>query len=49
MNKIHLVGHSLGAQCIGLVGRHLRFISDGKYEIPRLYGLDPARKNIKMF
>lgn len=32
----------LGAHCVGLVGRHLRSISKGKYEIKRIYGLDPA-------
>lgn len=42
ISKIHLVGHSLGGQCIGLVGRHLKKISNNSYVIPRLYALDPA-------
>lgn len=42
VEKIHLVGHSLGGQCIGLVSRHLKTLSDDHYEIPRLFALDPA-------
>ena len=37
-----LIGHSLGAQCSGLVGRHLQKISNNTFIIPRIYALDPA-------
>lgn len=40
--KLHLIGHSLGGQCIGLVGRHLKKLSNNSFVIPRLYALDPA-------
>lgn len=36
------MGHSLGGQCVGLVGRHLRKISKGEYVMPRIYALDAA-------
>jgi pimeloyl-ACP methyl ester carboxylesterase len=39
-DRIHLVGHSLGGQLVGLVGRTLRYISN--YEIQRITALDPA-------
>lgn len=42
INKLHLVGHSLGGQCVGLVARHLKKLSKNKYIIPRVYALDPA-------
>lgn len=42
INKLHLIGHSLGGQCIGLVSRHLKKQSNDRYFIPRLYALDPA-------
>lgn len=42
INKLHLIGHSLGGQCIGLVSRHLKKTSNDRYFIPRLYALDPA-------
>jgi pimeloyl-ACP methyl ester carboxylesterase len=42
VNKLHLVGHSLGGQCIGLVSRHLKALSDNRHIIPRLFALDPA-------
>ncbi|XP_070503768.1 phospholipase A1-like [Chironomus tepperi] len=40
--NFYLVGHSLGGQCAGLVGRYLRNISNESYVIPRIYALDPA-------
>lgn len=42
IRKLHLIGHSLGGQCIGLVSRHLKIKSNDRYFIPRLYALDPA-------
>lgn len=41
--SFYLVGHSLGGQCSGLIGRHLKKISNGEFVIPRIYALDPAR------
>lgn len=38
----YLVGHSFGGQCAGLVGRHLRKISNENFVIPRIYALDPV-------
>ncbi|XP_076648060.1 uncharacterized protein LOC143356342 [Halictus rubicundus] len=35
-DKIHIIGHSLGAQVAGHVGSHTKFV------IPRITGLDPA-------
>lgn len=40
--NFYLVGHSLGGQCAGLVGRHLRKISNENFVIPKIYALDPA-------
>lgn len=42
VDNLHLVGHSLGGQCIGLVSRHLKILSDDRLIIPRLFALDPA-------
>ncbi|KAL7020688.1 hypothetical protein ACKWTF_011609 [Chironomus riparius] len=40
--NIYIVGHSLGGQCAGLIGRHLRKISNNNFVIPKIYALDPA-------
>lgn len=40
--NFYLVGHSLGGQCAGLVGRHLKKISNNKFVISKIYALDPA-------
>ncbi|XP_031628399.1 vitellogenin-1-like [Contarinia nasturtii] len=40
LEKIHLIGHSLGAQICGAAGRH--FTTNTKRWIPRITGLDPA-------
>jgi pimeloyl-ACP methyl ester carboxylesterase len=40
--NFHLVGHSLGAQCAGIIGRQLKKISNNKFIISRIYALDPA-------
>ncbi|XP_070492810.1 phospholipase A1-like isoform X2 [Chironomus tepperi] len=40
--NIYLVGHSLGGQCAGLVGRTVKKLSKGQYIIPRIFALDPA-------
>ena len=42
IEKFHLVGHSLGAQLAGVVGRQVIFRSFGKTRLPRISGLDPA-------
>lgn len=42
VDNLHLVGHSLGAQCAGVVSRHLTKLSDDRLIIPRLFALDPA-------
>ncbi|XP_059620322.1 vitellogenin-1-like [Phlebotomus argentipes] len=41
INKIHVIGHSLGAHVAGSIGRH--FIEVEKKMLPRITGLDPAR------
>ncbi|KAL7020687.1 hypothetical protein ACKWTF_011608 [Chironomus riparius] len=45
--NFYLVGHSLGSQCTGLVGRHLRKISNENFIISRIYALDPARPDFE--
>ncbi|KAL7020686.1 hypothetical protein ACKWTF_011607 [Chironomus riparius] len=40
--NFYLVGHSLGGQCAGLVGRHLKKISNNHFVISKIYALDPA-------
>lgn len=47
--NIYLVGHSLGGQCAGLIGRHLRSISNNKFVIPKIYALDPAGPDFEDF
>lgn len=42
LQMVHLVGHSLGGQLVGLIGRQLREQSRGRYELPRITALDPA-------
>lgn len=41
-DKLHIVGHSLGAQLAGFVGREIIRQSGGKRKIKRITGLDPA-------
>ncbi|EDW00056.1 vitellogenin-1 [Drosophila grimshawi] len=41
VEKIHLIGHSLGAHIVGAAGRYLQMYS-GK-TVPRITGLDPAK------
>ncbi|XP_008552895.1 lipase member I isoform X1 [Microplitis demolitor] len=36
LENFHLIGHSMGAQMAGFIGRYT------KYELPRITGLDPA-------
>lgn len=40
--RVHLIGHSLGAQIAGYAGRHYKRLSGGRL-LPRVTGLDPAR------
>lgn len=44
IDNVHMVGHSLGGQMVGKIGRELQEISRGKLVIPRIYVLDPAGK-----
>lgn len=41
--KFHLVGFSLGAQVVGLIGRKVIEKSHGRFKIPRITGLDPGK------
>lgn len=41
-STFHIVGHSLGAQLAGSIGRNLQSISKNRIIIPRITGLDPA-------
>lgn len=40
--RVHLIGHSLGAQIAGYAGRHYKRLSGGQL-LPRVTGLDPAK------
>ncbi|XP_073835423.1 lipase member H-like [Musca autumnalis] len=40
-NRLHLIGHSLGAHIVGFAGRHYRHLTNCTIE--RITGLDPAR------
>ncbi|XP_004521443.1 lipase member H-A [Ceratitis capitata] len=42
INKIHIVGHSLGGQMAGIIGREVYRRNDKTKKIPRLSALDPA-------
>lgn len=42
IDTFHLVGHSLGAQVSAHAGRYVQSISNQKYILPRITGLDPA-------
>lgn len=42
IEKFHIVGHSLGAQMAGLIGRNAHRKSEGETQIIRITGLDPA-------
>ncbi|KAL5280345.1 hypothetical protein ACFFRR_004370 [Megaselia abdita] len=42
ISKLHIVGHSLGAQLAGSIGRKLQIISSSSMILPRITGLDPA-------
>lgn len=42
IERIHLIGHSLGAHIVGSAGREYQLLdADGK-QLPRITGLDPA-------
>ncbi|XP_037038706.1 phospholipase A1-like [Bradysia coprophila] len=43
VSTIIVVGHGLGAHLLGQAGRTVITNSNGKYQIPRITGLDPAR------
>lgn len=40
-NRVHLIGHSLGAQIAGSAGRHYSQLTGGR-QVARVTGLDPA-------
>lgn len=42
IDTFHFVGHSLGSHVAGYTGRNVKSISNGKYVLPRISGLDPA-------
>ncbi|XP_053958549.1 lipase member H-A isoform X2 [Anastrepha ludens] len=42
INKLHLVGHSLGGQMAGIIGREVYRRSGKKKKVPRISALDPA-------
>lgn len=42
IENIHLVGHSLGGQVVGKIGRQLRKITNDKMVIQKITALDPA-------
>lgn len=42
LNKFHLIGHSLGGQMVGYVGRNVYKHSNKTTKMPRITGLDPA-------
>jgi len=41
--NVHLIGHSLGGQLVGVIGRSLIKESAGVYRLPRITALDPAK------
>ncbi|KAG5682563.1 hypothetical protein PVAND_011908 [Polypedilum vanderplanki] len=41
--NFHLVGFSLGGQIVGMIGRKVSEMSQKKYKIPRITGLDPGK------
>lgn len=40
VDKVHLIGHSLGAHIVGAAGRHFQTLTN--LSVPRITGLDPA-------
>ncbi|CAD7079410.1 unnamed protein product [Hermetia illucens] len=42
VEKFHLLGHSVGGQAIGKIGREVIALSNGKVKLPRITSLDPA-------
>lgn len=42
LQKIHIVGHSMGAQIASLTARNVKKLSNGRFKLPRITGLDPA-------
>lgn len=44
LDKIHVIGHSLGAQICGAAGR--TFTELTQLSLPRITGLDPASKRL---
>lgn len=42
MNRFHLVGHSLGGQLAGIIGRNIYYSSGNKMKLKRISALDPA-------
>lgn len=42
LEKFHFVGHSLGAQLAGMIGRSIISQSNGNFKLSRITALDPA-------
>lgn len=42
LSKLHIVGHSLGAQIAGIIGKRLQTISENALKLDHVTGLDPA-------
>lgn len=42
IEKFHIVGHSLGGQMAGIIGRHIKELSNKTKQIKRVSALDPA-------
>lgn len=49
ISKFHIVGHSLGAQLAGSIGRKIQQISQDAIQVPRISGLDPANPMFTSF
>ena len=42
VNKLHIVGHSLGGQLAGIVARKIKEKSNKTFKLKRITALDPA-------
>lgn len=42
LSNVHVVGHSLGGQMAGLIGKRVQIYSDNQMKLDRISALDPA-------